>query len=52
MKNLLEKITKIWQKTPDAFSRRDVEQVKFSQEVRDQFLLLKKKGLSIPIFTL
>lgn len=28
------------------------ERVRFEQEVRGQFLKLKEKGLSIPIFTL
>jgi hypothetical protein len=35
-----------------AVSRAQAEQLKFSREVRNQFMQLKEKGLAIPVFTL
>ncbi len=48
MKKFLEKIFKK-NKVP---VRSNPEELKFAQEARKQFLKLKEKGLSIPVFTL
>lgn len=50
MKKLLYKLLGISER--EVKSRQDEERIKFSEEVRKQLLQLKKKGLSIPVFTL
>ena len=50
MKNLFNKFLKRGKAVSG--STQQTEQARFSEEVRQQFLKLKEKGLSIPIFTL
>lgn len=48
MKNLLIKLLKEDAKP----NRKEVERREFVRHARDQFLQLKEKGISIPLFTL
>jgi len=51
MKNLFIYLKTLYTKK-EVVSRQQVENRRFSEEVRGQLLQLKQKGLSIPIFTL
>ena len=50
MRKLLEKILGIVKE--EESTREQVKQHEFAAEARQQLLILKKKGLGIPIFTL